>query len=109
PAKKVASINDLLRNADFGKDAPAIDEGKGAERAARGEFLWLQYLSKTKEPQLKDAPVQKALEDFKKAAEDKETPAEAAASALVWQGHIHETMKNRDEAARIYKQGAERF
>ncbi len=107
------NIHDLLKNANFAKDPPPIDENSGEDRAARGEFLWKKYLSKTQPPLKADADeVKKAIVDLT-AAQDKPAAAEtaiaAAADAFFWQGHIQETLGKRDEALDIYKKAAGRF
>src|SRR5262249_49467677 len=65
---QTADVRELLRGADWSKEMPPINETNGDDRAARGEYLWMQFLSTTKPPyKADDAKIKQALADLQEA------------------------------------------
>jgi len=107
----------FLRNGDFDKAAEAgietADENNAEQLEARGEYRWLSYFKKQRlaNGQFKadDEPVKLALADLDKAASMESAKPDAKADALLWKGHIEETLNNVDAARKTYTDAATLF
>jgi tetratricopeptide (TPR) repeat protein len=96
-------LGKLAENGDFATEAPPADANNAPALAARGEYVWLQYLHKTPQPKESDPAVQQALADLQKAAALKDP------DGYYWQGDIYETLGKFKEARAIYQQAATVF
>ncbi len=105
PPAPPVTVADLLQRADFTQDPPDPNPGDANDQAKHGEFVWLRYLSQSDPQKLSanDEGVKKALASLKAAADA------GNADALYWQGHVHEALKNPQEARKTYQAGAEKF